>query len=92
MRPNSPTAPAGKAAYDPDSRVMVYSSGLVACSVCAPIDLPIAQVEQTVNLINPTGIESQWRASSDPTFAQGGEQPGACEQMPESRIHYLMEC
>lgn len=74
-----------------DGAVMVYSSGLVACSVCAPSRLTIDEVEAAVNRVNPTGIESQWRVSSDPTFAGGGEQPGPCEQS-SGNIHYLMEC
>jgi hypothetical protein len=72
--------------------VCVYSSGLVVCSVCAPSSLTREQVEDATNRLHPTGISSRWTISADPTFYKGGPQPGPCDQSPDERTHYLMEC
>lgn len=69
----------------------IYSNGLVYCSVCVPKDWTHKQIERAVNALNSTGIESEWKISSDPTFYTGGPNPKQCEQDSE-RIHYLMEC
>lgn len=71
--------------------VLVYVSGLVCCSVCAPADMSIEEVERVVNLENPTGISSGWSVSDDETFADGTPMPAPCEKVP-GRVHYLMTC
>lgn len=71
--------------------VVIYGSGLVACSVCAPAEMDPLKVEERVNQIHPTGIVSPWSVSSDEHFNSG--QPNPCECEKESgRLHYLMEC
>lgn len=73
------------------SDVVIYSEGIVACSVCAPAVLTVEQVEDAVNAQSPTGIMSQWTHSADPTFRTGQPNPCPCESDP-FRTHYLMEC
>ena len=69
----------------------VYAVGLIYSSVCVPKSWTKEQIEYAVNALNPTGIESEWKISSDPTFYTGGPNPKQCENDSE-RIHYLMEC
>lgn len=73
------------------SEVMIYSDGLVYCSVCAPKDMPIEEVTTEVNRQQPTGIASQWHLSEDKTFRDGLPNPTPCE-VESSRIHYLFNC
>lgn len=72
--------------------VQVYSSGICHCSVCVPKELTHEQIEEQVNLEHPTGINSKWRISKDKTFKGGEANPCACNYLPESNLHYLMEC
>lgn len=72
--------------------VIIYSTGIVACSVCASNDLSPEQVEEEVNRISPTGISSNWRISEEETFKDGIPNPCPCEQNPETRKHYLLHC
>lgn len=71
--------------------VIVYTSGLVSCSACAPADMPIEEVTRLVNLQTPTGISSQWELSDDDEFALGVPMPCVCDQ-DASRMHYLFNC
>lgn len=71
--------------------VIILTSGLVACSVCAPASMPIEEVERQVNLENPTGISSGWTLSEDKTFASGEPNPCTCQNDPK-RLHYLFAC
>lgn len=75
----------------PRKTVHIYAQGFVCCSVCAPGDIPVKEVESVVNAINPTGIESPWRLSEDEAFRDGSKNPHPCEQSPD-RSHYLMSC
>lgn len=74
------------------SEVVVYSQGFIACSVCAPAVLTREQVAAAVNVVNPTGVSSEWKVSSDTAFATGHPMPKPCEQEPEARRHWLLEC
>ncbi len=69
----------------------VYSSGLVCCSVCVPIDMPIGEVERLVNLHHSTGIDSRWALSSDEHFAGGEPNPSPCAD-DRARQHFLLAC
>jgi hypothetical protein len=72
-------------------RVIVYSSGIVSCSVCASGKLPKREVESEVNRINPTGIGSRWKISKDKTFSSGESNPCTCGKY-KNRKHYLLNC
>ncbi len=71
--------------------VVVYRFGVVCCSVCAPQTVALDDVRLAVNMSHPTGIESRWEFSKDPTFAGGEPNPCPCN-MDTRRIHYLMNC
>jgi len=71
--------------------VEVYSKGLVHCSVCVPKTLGDEAIAETVNKMNPTGIDSRWKVSADTTFADGSPNPNQCEHLPGNK-HVLMVC
>ena len=71
-------------------QVKIYSSGLVACSVCAPKAMPRKEIEFQVNQQSPTGISSQWEVSSE-AFRTGQSNPTVCEK-DDCRLHYLLHC
>lgn len=72
-------------------RVVIYSTGVCHCSVCAPGDMPIEEIVEQVNDRHPTGIESRWEHSSDSTFHGGAPNPCQCD-LDGARMHYLMVC
>lgn len=74
------------------SEVVVYVEGLMACSACAPVKLTREEVAAAVNVVNPTGVSSEWKVSSDTTFHTGHPMPSPCEREPETRRHWLLEC
>lgn len=74
------------------SDVVVYSYGLLSCSVCAPKEMDIKDVTNAVNVQNPAGTTNGWVLSEDKTFRQGGPMPGPCDQNPKDRTHYLFNC
>lgn len=69
----------------------MYGHGLLHCSVCAPADMSLPDVEAAVNAQHPTGIESPWRKSDDSTFASGEPNPCPCSDGGD-RLHWLMDC
>ncbi len=71
--------------------ITIYSRGLVVCSVCVPKDMSREDIEQQVNMQNPTGIDSQWKISKDETFKSGEKNPCECGTA-EGRLHYLLNC
>lgn len=75
---------------DDCTHVTVYASGLVCCSVCTDLK-GIRRITAAVNLVNPTGIRSQWKKSKDKTFAGGQPNPCPCDKDPK-RKHYLFNC
>jgi hypothetical protein len=73
-------------------KVIVYSSGVVSCSVCVECGLSIKEIEKEVNAINPTGVGSKWEISKDKTFSDGKHtNPCICES-DNTRLHYLLNC
>lgn len=76
-----------------DQRIYcIGSPGLVCVSVCAPKDTPTEDIEAWVNGECPTGISSAWAISDDAEFAAGQPNPCPCDQEPETRLHYLLNC
>jgi hypothetical protein len=73
-------------------RVYVYGTGLIYTSACAPADMPPGDIEIAVNTQHPTGISSRWAMSDDETFSTGEPNPAPCDQDPEGRHHYLLNC
>jgi hypothetical protein len=74
-----------------NSGVMIYASSLLSCSVCAPAEMPIDEVERIVNEDRPAGTMRGWRKSSDATFASGSPNPCTCNT-DEGRQHWLLDC
>lgn len=52
-------------------KIYIYSSGIVSCSVCADKSLTRKEIENHVNLVNPTGVQSSWKISKDKKFHTG---------------------
>lgn len=73
-------------------KVIVYSLGVTACSVCAPAGLTFAEVTAEANRQEPTMISSPWKVSDAPSFKSGEPNPCPCDTEPDARRHYLMEC
>lgn len=72
--------------------VLIYSEGLCYCSVCAPTEMPIAEVEQAVNALRPTGIGSRWAKAEDEFFATGEPNGGEVECSNGHTRHWLLSC
>jgi len=73
-------------------KVIVYSSGIVSCSVCVDGKMSIKEIENEVNMVNPTGIGSKWKISKDKTFSDGEHtNPCTCDKY-KNRKHYLLNC
>ena len=84
-----------KSQYAPekaDDPPIVYASGIVACSVCAPNTLDIEELTAIVNRIHPAGTTHGWRKDAAPTFKGGEANPCPCSEYPDARRHYLFEC
>lgn len=78
--------------YSEETDVEVYLYlGIVHCSICCPEDMPIKEVERIVNLLNPTGISSDWEVSQETHFATGHRNPCPCEH-DSNKVHRLMVC
>lgn len=71
--------------------IHVYTAGICSASVCAPKEMSVEAVTEELNATHPTGIESRWSLSTDPTFATGQPNPCPCEINP-LRLHYLFAC
>lgn len=74
------------------SACVVYANGLCSCSICAPKAWTPERIEEEVNTINPTGISSRWKISSDTKFHTGQPMPCPCNDPGAERLHWLMEC
>lgn len=72
-------------------KVIVYANGLPTASACVLKDLTKEEIEDEINLINPTGISSRWEISKDKEFKTGEKIPRQCEQ-EQNREHYLFNC
>lgn len=66
-----------------------YAHGLVYASVCT--SLTDDEATTRLNFERPTGVDSPWRISDDPTFADGTPHPAPCPSSPEHR-HVLFTC
>lgn len=73
-----------------ENNVIVYSNGLVTCSVCVPKNLKRKEIERLVNKQHPTGVDSSWKIDKE-NFMTGEKNPCACNT-DENRMHYLMSC
>lgn len=69
----------------------VYAHGLVAASVCTRLDDVTATGR--LNVVLPTGIESDWHIDleADPTFQGGEPNPCPCPDDDRNR-HILFRC
>jgi hypothetical protein len=76
---------------DVTTQLAIYSMGLEHCSVCSPNELSRAEVEQSVNRVQPTNIESSWHISPEDKFATGEPHPTPCLEYP-NRTHWLLDC
>ena len=74
------------------SWVMIYATGICAASVCAPVGMSHAEIEELVNEQSPTGIPSPWKISDDESFADGTPCGSPCEARPTTRQHWLVNC
>lgn len=68
----------------------VYAWGLVSTSVCTDLT-DKEEIEDEVNRVHPTGIDSRWKISDEPTFRTGEPNGKVCEDNP-TRHHYLLHC
>lgn len=68
--------------------VVIYSSGLCYCSVCADANIELSQLTESVNRQHPTGIKSDWELAEE-SFSTGEPNPCECPD-DESRIHILI--
>lgn len=73
-------------------KLIIYSQGIIAMSVCVDKDLTTHEIEMLANSQSPTGIKSKWQISTDKTFHKGEPNPCPCEDHPETRKHYLLNC
>ncbi len=73
------------------SKLIAYSIGIVAASVCVDDTLTTEEIESIMNAENPTGISSKWQISKDKYFHSGETNPCVCEN-DTNRKHYLMVC
>jgi hypothetical protein len=67
-----------------------YAVGLCSASVCTSLSNEDATAR--LNGQEPTGIDSQWQISSDPTFASGQTNPRPCDDWPDTHRHILFNC
>lgn len=72
-------------------QIVIYSWGLIHCSVCAPTEMSLEEVLTLVNAKNPTGTSYGWGLDAKGEFADGTPNPCICEHDPERR-HYLLTC
>jgi hypothetical protein len=71
--------------------IEIYSHGLCYASVCAPKEMPLADVAAELNRQLPTGISFPWKPDEAPTFRGGQPNPCPCAKDP-SRVHRLFSC
>ncbi len=74
-----------------ESDIVIYSNGLVFCSVCCHQDFTIEEITLWVNLTNETGTVNGWEHSKRKNFKQGNTNPCQCNTMSNHK-HYLFEC
>jgi len=69
--------------------VVIYSVGLVFCSVCTDLK-DTAEIERRVNNRNPSGTHSGWKIAKE-DFRTGESNPCRCNK-DKGRWHYLLSC
>jgi hypothetical protein len=67
-----------------------YAVGLASASVCTSLSDEDATAQ--LNTHEPTGIDSQWQISADPTFKNGDPNPRPCHDWPDTHRHILFNC
>jgi hypothetical protein len=67
-----------------------YAVGLISASVCT--SMSIEEATRQLNIEHPTGINSKWVFSDDPTFATGETNPCPCDHSPTTHQHMLFNC
>lgn len=72
-------------------QIEVYAVGLCYMSVCVLKGIPIESIEAVANAEHPVGPEYRWRHSKA-KFNSGESNPCPCNEFPEQRLHYLLEC
>lgn len=74
--------------------VFIVQWGLVYHVVCAPHDMPVEEMLEITNRIDPTGVSSEWVLMKEP-FPKGGAFKGT-NQLPcpdcATRVHYIVNC
>ncbi len=71
--------------------VEIYSTGLVHCSVCAPFEMPRAEVETEVNRQRPPGGTLSWKISNE-DFSDGSLNGGEQHCSRGKTRHWLLVC
>ncbi len=78
------------------STIEIYARGICHSSVCAPASKGHEEIERLANIYNPTGIESKWKVSKDPHFADGTINGCFCEtwkaDSSQPKKHWLLVC
>ncbi len=72
-------------------KIICYSVGIVAMSICAEKEISTNQIEKFANTEHPLQI-LKWKISKDKCFKSGETNPCNCEQFPNDRKHYLLNC
>jgi hypothetical protein len=67
-----------------------YAVGLCRASVCT--SLPKEEVAARMNMVCPTGIDTQWTLAPNSTFGTGEPNPCPCSDSPDTHKHYLLHC
>lgn len=76
---------------DTENEVIIYYTGVIHISVCAPVGLPIEAVCDEANRQHPTGISSRWGRSERHAFVGGEPNPCPCQD-DARRQHWLLAC
>lgn len=66
-----------------------YSVGPLVASVCS--SLSPEETEKRMNAERPLLDEMRWSISEDESFATGQPNPCACNRLPDTHKHYLMD-
>ncbi len=75
------------------NKLEIYTSGLCYCSVCAPEDMTVEEIEKSVNAQSPTGIESKWKISPDKFFKDDTVINGGIVECHNGTTrHWLLSC
>lgn len=72
-----------------DDDVIIYSSGPLALSVCAPSGMEIDVVRTRVEQQHPCGTTGGWQKVDD-RFASGEPNPCPCNTFPTLRRHWVL--